>query len=63
MTTSGQIIRDAVGQAVKSGRSFHDYWYYTMEHSQRMLFQGFQEFEARGDRAYKNELERRDDTC
>lgn len=60
MNPSAQIVRDAVQAAIKNGRSFHDYWYYTMSFTDHALFAGKQEFEARADAVYKRELERRD---
>ena len=56
MAKSQEIITAAVEDAIRNGRSFHDYWYYTLDHLQRVLFSGFQEFERRCDDAYRNAL-------
>lgn len=52
------LIREAVRDAIRTGRSFHDYWYYTMSFTQHALFSGFREFENRADAAYCAELSR-----
>lgn len=60
LNPSAQVVRDAVQSAIKNGRSFHDYWYYTMSFTDHSLFASKQEFEARAGAAYKRELELRD---
>lgn len=61
MNPSAIIIRDAVRQAIGTGKSFHDYWYYNLDHGHRMLFSGFMEFENRCEAAFSVELKRKDD--
>lgn len=47
MTNANKIVLETVKDAISSGRSFYDAWYYTSEHPQRMLFEGFQDFDRR----------------
>lgn len=61
MTPSTRVVREAVKDALKSGRSFYDYWYYTMTPQQHALFDSLRNFEGRCDAAYHNELLQKED--
>lgn len=56
MTEATKIVSETVKDAISSGRSFHDAWYYTLEHPQRMLFLSFQDFDRRCDCFYHLKL-------
>lgn len=56
MNERKHIIEKAVKESIKQGRSFHDFWYYTLDHLDRMRFAGFQEFDKICSQHYHAEL-------